>query len=164
MGTYLCLKHVHLVCACAVLNGHIFVSQVRKACLSVDPKCTLKQSKATLCCTASRLHHVYDILQALEAIECRSTLRGAMHDCDNPDDMLSALEHFMGLEGKAASVKCSQCHSADLTCLSRLNAICLSSKKSSFSHSLRAIKACKTHRRPQQVSVSCALNVRSFPT
>ncbi len=62
------------------------------------------------------------ILQALEAIECRSTLRRAMHDIDNPDDMLSTLEHFMGLEGKAASVKCSQCHSADLTCLSRLNA------------------------------------------
>ena len=39
---------------------------------------------------------------------------------EDPDDILSAVEHFMGMEGKARGMLCQACSSPELTCLSRL--------------------------------------------
>jgi hypothetical protein len=60
------------------------------------------------------------MLCRLEAAEIKSSLEYEKHPVDNPEDILSALEHFMGTEGKAREMVCPECRSPHLTCLSRV--------------------------------------------
>jgi hypothetical protein len=71
-------------------------------------------------CTASRLQRVFDILCGLEKADIQASLYRQQRTVDVPDDILSALEHFMGTEEKAREMVCPGCKSHELTCLSRV--------------------------------------------
>jgi hypothetical protein len=64
---------------------------------------------------------VYDLLTVLTEGGFKASLGQSLQEVDNPDDLLSALEHAMGTDGKAASIVCSVCGKSDLVCLSRVS-------------------------------------------
>jgi hypothetical protein len=97
------------------------MQEMRQQCISVDPNCRLTQlSSCTFQCKPSKLQFTYDILAALTEQVASVKVSSSVPEVDNPDDILSALEFFMGTEGRAAGTVCSTCQESDLTCLSRV--------------------------------------------
>ena len=74
----------------------------------------------TLRCTPPRLQDVSALLLALESTGILADLERRELTVEDPDDIISALEHFMGMEGKARGMLCRMCSSPEMTCLSRL--------------------------------------------
>ena len=71
-------------------------------------------------CTPARLHSVATLLHAFEQQHIPTEIDSPELVVDNPEDILSALEHFMGSEGQARGMLCTRCRSPRLTCLSQL--------------------------------------------
>ena len=95
-------------------------STVQALCMKADPECKINTSSHVLKCTVSRLQCAFDVLCVLQDAGVSARLEHGTHTVDKPDDILSALEHFMGSEGKAREMVCPECKSSDLTCLSRV--------------------------------------------
>ena len=91
---------------------------VRTVCRQADLECKFSLSGRVLKCMASRLQCVFDILCHLDASGIKAHLGQKPRLVDNPEDVLSALEHFMGTEGKAREMVCPQCSASELVCLS----------------------------------------------
>ena len=84
---------------------------IKAICEKADHECKFSSTLKMLKCTASRLHHVFDILCGLEEAGIQASLGCQRRTVDVPDDILSALEHFMGTEGKAREMVCPGCKS-----------------------------------------------------
>ena len=96
------------------------LESVKVLCTLVDADCSFQESKGRLHCTASKLQLVYPVIASLTQERFAVELIPTSKVVDDPDDVLSALEHFMGREGKARGMVCPGCHTPELTCLSRV--------------------------------------------
>ena len=95
--------------------------QIKSLCKTADAICRFARvSEGQVKCVASRLHCVFDILCMLEANGITASVSCSQPEVDDEDDLLSALEHCMGSEGKARGMVCPTCKSPGLTCLSRV--------------------------------------------
>ena len=98
---------------------------IETVCKAVVQECsfhafTTNEGTRALRCTPQRLHDVATLLRVLEREQVRTAIASPKRLVDDPSDVLSALEHFMGTEGKARGMLCTGCRSPELMCLSQL--------------------------------------------